>query len=152
MTMMSFAERFWSKVRLGDGCWEWIGTKSSGYGQVWRDGKMVLSHRVSWEIYEGPPPSGLFVCHHCDNRGCVRPGHLFLGTQQDNADDMVSKERQARQIGEAHGQAILTALGVAAARYCAVMFGASCYALARVLGVSWSAMDAALRRKTWRHV
>jgi hypothetical protein len=93
----SLEDRFWSKVAKGDGCWEWQGHRSRGYGelQIGRRGaqRKTLAHRISWEMHNGPIPVGLEVCHRCDNPPCVRPDHLFLGTQIDNANDMWSKGR-----------------------------------------------------------
>lgn len=99
-------ERFWDKVRKGRGCWEWTGSLSgSGYGQLGRGGRgngVVLSHRVSWAMHypNVPLSSGICVCHRCDNRRCVRPDHLFLGTVADNTRDMVAKKRHRAPIGE----------------------------------------------------
>jgi len=85
------------------GCHEWQGAiNAAGYGQVKRDGKMLMVHRLMYEMRVGPIPDWAFVLHYCDNRRCANPEHLFLGTHQDNMDDMVAKGRQAR--GERHGR------------------------------------------------
>lgn len=98
--------RFWSQVdkqgpihpTLGTRCWLWTGTRlhrGQGYGQIAVDRVRYMAHRYSWILHNGPIPEGLQACHHCDNKGCVNPKHLFLGTSQDNQDDKVAKGRQA---------------------------------------------------------
>jgi hypothetical protein len=102
---MDLFDVLWSKVLLGDGCWEWQATVgNSGYGKIARKirgsrrNKMLEAHRVSWGLANGPIPSGMLVCHHCDNKKCVRPSHLFLGSDGDNARDCVNKFRNRNQF------------------------------------------------------
>jgi len=99
-------KRFWAKVdkRKEDECWEWQGRRLNhedapdyDYGVIYEGGidggRAILTHRVSWQLHNGPIPKGLYVCHSCDNPSCVNPAHLFLGTQFDNMRDMSKKER-----------------------------------------------------------
>lgn len=90
------ANRFWAQVDKSGECWEWTGTRSRGYGafKLLRvRASALMAHRVSWEISNGMIVDGLFVCHRCDNKRCVRPDHLFLGTNRDNQLDAVAKGR-----------------------------------------------------------
>lgn len=92
--------KFWRGVQKSDGCWEWTRYRlPNGYGRASAEGGgMDYAHRVSWRLHFGEIPSGLYVCHRCDNRSCVRPDHLFLGTHQDNMDDMKAKGRAGRRL------------------------------------------------------
>lgn len=88
-------------------CWIWTGARcSNGYGEMSVNCKHVNTHRIAWKLRFGPIPDDLSVLHRCDNRGCCRPDHLFLGTDLDNQRDCVAKGRSNR--GEAHGLAKLT--------------------------------------------
>jgi len=103
---------------------------------------------------------GLFVCHHCDNPACVNPDHLFLGTLQDNVDDMCRKGRQARRKGEAHCRARLTDEAVRSIRrqYGQIMMGrthapdGTISLMAAKYGVSNSAITGVVYGKSWTHV
>lgn len=79
------------------GCWFWMGAihKKSGYGAFSIRNANYLAHRLAFTLFKGPIPEGMQVLHHCDIRCCVNPAHLFLGTHQDNMDDMVNKCRKA---------------------------------------------------------
>lgn len=90
----SLEERFWSKVNRTDTCWLWTAcVDKDGYGMIRVDRKNKRAHRLAYELTIGPIPDGMVVCHRCDTPTCVRPGHLFLGTDRDNMDDCISKGR-----------------------------------------------------------
>jgi len=109
-------ERFWSKVdrRGEDECWKWRGVPTDkGYGRVNVRGRYLYAHRLAYALTQGDPGK-MEVCHRCDNPLCCNPRHHWLGTQSDNAADMVTKGRSA--AGENHSQAKLTAEAVQAIR------------------------------------
>lgn len=107
---MTTEGKFWSNINkdgpippehpeLGP-CWLWTAGKSSGYGLIRASGQVIpiYAHRYSWELHNNQPvPAGLNVCHRCDVRACVRPDHLFIGTQGDNIRDALAKGRLAPQ-------------------------------------------------------
>jgi hypothetical protein len=108
--------RFWDKVdrRGDDECWPWLaGHTCCGYGAFRVEGVTTLASRAAWHLFVGPIPEGMCVLHHCDNRWCTNYiTHLFLGTQEENIADMVSKGRNWVHEGEAHVRAKLTAAQV----------------------------------------
>lgn len=83
----------------GDGCWEWTGgTDGGGYGMFNYAGVSYRATRISLML-DGRDPGEKMACHHCDNPPCVRPDHLFVGTNADNMQDMVAKGRNPNRFG-----------------------------------------------------
>lgn len=147
-----FAERFWKKVQKTDGCWLWLGgTIEFGHGRLadWPTRRSVGAHRFSWEFHNGPIPEGMFVCHHCDVPRCVRPDHLFLGTNADNMRDMKQKDRAAR--GERNGQVKLVEEQVRAI-YQRAVNGEQSSVIASAYGTSTTHVRQITRCERWKHL
>jgi hypothetical protein len=143
------SERFWSKVNKlpGDGCWEWTaGRFSSGYAQFSVKDWPFRAHRWLWEELNGPIQDGLLVMHKCDNRICVRPDHLRLGTHADNMADRQAKCRGA--FGRRNGRARLDEDDVRAIRASGETHGL----VACAFGVSRSLVEKIRARDLWAHV
>lgn len=89
-------------IKKRNGCWEWKGDlHPNGYGYTtnYETNKREHVHRISFRIFKGEIPKGLYVCHHCDNRKCINPEHLFVGTAKDNMQDAKRKGRLKNQHG-----------------------------------------------------
>ena len=141
--------RFWSQVSTQRvGCWEWQGGTSERYGGFRVDGRKDRTHRVAYRMARGEIPAGQVVRHRCDNRLCVRPSHLVLGTHRENARD--SWERGRVAVGDRHGQAKLSYLkaGEIRARYAE---GESSGTLAREFGVAPSTICSLIQGRTWAY-
>lgn len=146
---MSELGRFYKHVipEPNTGCWMWTAyINRFGYGAIKFRGKTALSHRVSWTLFRGEITGMLHVLHRCDNRGCVNPNHLFLGTHDENMKDMVSKRRNAS--GARHRSAKLTPEKVADIRRRYAKGNG--LELAREFGLAHGAVSDIIRGKTWR--
>lgn len=144
--------RFWEKVEKTESCWNWIGaTDSVGYGNLRISGKTYRSHVLSYLINIGEIPKGLCVLHKCDNRKCVNPDHLFLGTKKDNTADMWQKGRANIAHGERSGRAQLTEREVIEIRKLHNQ-GKSTRDLASQFNISHSGIWWIVSRKSWKHV
>lgn len=157
---------FWTKVDKTGDCWLWKGGRNvGGYGYKKLGWHHFKAHRISYFLAHGSVPETMSVCHHCDNRLCVNPAHLFLGTRTDNMRDMWEKGRQktgtpewrekvaaAVPRGESHRDARLTDETVRLAR---AMYGVGEHSMryiARHFGVTHATMQHVLHRKTWTHI
>lgn len=143
-------ETFWALVKKTPSCWEFTGNiHSDGYGFYCFQKKRMLTHRLSYIFAHGSIPDGLCVLHKCDNRPCVKPAHLWLGTRTDNNRDMVQKKRNRGASGEQHPSAKLKkqqvteirdlfSAGVASQGKIAQLYGVrQCHISRIVHGTSW---------------
>lgn len=143
---------------IATGCWIWTAAACSrGYGFINDNGEIRRSHRVSWELHNGPIPEGsgyhgTCVLHKCDTPECVNPDHLFLGTQAENVTDMFGKGRGKKASGERHGRAKLTKKDVLSIRRRYAEGGISHQKIASKYRVSESLVGFIVNRKIWRHV
>lgn len=152
--MIPLVDRFWVKVvrARDDQCWLWTASVDrGGYGFLSRGARgdgLVRAHRLSYELHKGPIPLGLYVLHTCDNRRCVNPGHLWLGTHADNQADMAAKRRSPH--GEQHHNTRLTAAQVLDMRQ-RLANGERPKELAKVFGVHAVTVRAIGRGQQWRY-
>lgn len=129
------------------GCWVWLGfVDRAGYGQISVHRKNTTAHRAAYEAFVGPAHPDLHVCHRCDVRCCVNPGHLFLGTPKENQQDMARKNRSV--YGEKNGRVKLTAQQVLEIRASTLPQRE----LARMYGVGQSHIQRVRTKQVWQRV
>jgi len=139
----------YSMPEPNSGCYLWTGAvDSGGYGQLRVGDTSRGAHRLSWENAFGEVPSGLFVCHKCDVRSCVNPGHLFLGTAGDNNKDRQEKGRTVLVRGEAHGLSRMSEEQARIAKYTTERASV----LAARFGVSNFNIYNIRNGRSWRHI
>ena len=168
---LSAVERFWAQVtkegpihpKCGR-CWVKLGV---GEWYINVNKKLVRANRFSWELHNGPIPSGLCVLHHCDNPACIRPSHLFLGTNKDNSEDMVAKGRakggvsgpnnsstkypELRQ-GDNNGNRKLSSNQVISMRRDRKLYKLTYKQLSAKYGVSIITVNRVVNNKVWKHI
>ncbi len=158
--------RFWSRVNKGGPtathvaglgpCWIWTGGLDGyGYGRMQvggRAGITLRAHRASYEIHHGEIPEGMCVLHKCDERRCLNPGHLRLGTRPDNTRDMMAKGRHRCGFGERSGRSRLTEADVLSIRAQYETGGVTQWELSRRFNTARSNISAVVTGATWRHV
>lgn len=142
-------ERFWPKVDIApdDSCWEWLGAKNTnGYGKIWDPPRFIAAHRFSYELANGPIPTGLLLRHTCDNPRCVNPAHLITGTTQQNIQDKINRNRGNNGIK--HGRAVLTNEAILEIKSSKL----TGRALAKQFNVSPSCISKIRNGKAWQHI
>ena len=146
-------ERFWSRIDKSagsEGCWIWRNGGGGGYGGFRLHGKQKGPHRIVYELSFGPIPDGQCVLHHCDNKKCCNPAHLFIGTNQANVDDKIAKLRQPK--GQAHGMSRLGATDVVRMRWLYESGGLSYRELSRLFRVAAGHVGRICRGQSWSYL
>lgn len=155
MIKKSPKERFWKKVEKTSSCWLWLGgLYYNGYGQFFKNPNKITAHRFAYEDIFGNIDKNLVVCHKCDNRKCVNPKHLFLGTQKDNIQDMIQKGRKvnANKKGINNGRALIDDDIVRQIRSIYKTKKISQLKLAKLFNISETQIKRIIDKQSWKHV
>lgn len=132
-----------SRQNLLTGCREWLGTKhSKGYGCIRFNRKMEKVHRVIWELMKGPIPEGMHVLHACDNPECCEINHLELGTNRDNINDKLKRDRGGRKLNTAKALEIIEL----------VKSGMKQKEVGEMFGVTQQTVSRVASAKRWAHL
>lgn len=149
--MAKLSVNFWGKVSIGDGCWLWTGGKmKNGYANFFIGKKSHRVHRLSYQHFFGEIPNGLGVLHKCDVRNCIRPDHLFTGTQKENILDCKKKGRTTSGVKDAMSK--LNDEQVESIRKIYEIGGTSQRNLAEMFSVDQSNISRIVNRKAWTHI
>ena len=160
-TAFLLVSRFWNKVNKTEKCWIWTGANGlsigqkrnrGNYGLIRMQNKVYYAHRLSWEIHHGEIPPKMQVLHHCDNPQCVRPSHLWLGTNLDNIKDKTAKGRARSTRGEKCHWAKLKENQVMEIRSLHDSGKYTHAKLASMYGVSTPTITLIILRKNWKHI
>ena len=147
----SFRQSLLSRMRLENGCWVYTGKIiNTGYGMIRAGDKMISAHRASYQAFIGEIPEGMFVCHSCDNKRCINPAHLWVGTNQDNMRDMQQKGRHGSRTQPERLK--LDEAKVRQIRELARDERNTQGEIAVMFSISRETANKVINRKAWRHV
>jgi HNH endonuclease len=142
-------ERLLEKVKITDQCWLFVTSiNSEGYGTMFNGTSIENAHRIAYRLLCGPIENGLYVLHRCDVRNCIKPSHLFLGTNQDNMEDMIRKGRAVKARGTKNGSSKLSEKQIKEI----LLSSEPQDVLAKRFGISQSHVSQIQTRKIWKHI
>lgn len=149
---MVYFTRFKKFIKISKtGCWNWSGyLDKDGYGRFQLNKKSRPAHRVSYELHIKKINKNLLVCHRCDNRKCVNPSHLFLGTNKENVLDMVKKDRHNK--GSKVGTSKLKESDISKIRKLYARGNTTLHKLGTKFGVSYAQIFRIVKNQSWSHL
>ncbi len=145
--------RLLNRIIIKNNCWIWCGAfnPKNGYGLL-RDGeKTKLTHRLSYEIFKGKIEKGKYICHSCDNKLCINPDHLWIGSQSENIQDALNKKRWNPPRGESNGKSLLSEENVIEIRKLLEQ-NMKQNQIAEKFNIDQSTVSDIKRKKRWKHL